>query len=269
MFTAEDKTFFETFGYLVLPGALKDDIGWIIDDFEAAWTARTDIVHDGSKRTMFPTNMISTSPRLTALLEHPVISETLDALIGDDWSFNGGDGNFYSGDTGWHHDHIVELAREQSLVRHVKVAFYLDPLKRDTGALRVIPGSHHHGDHYAAAIKNGLAGRDGRDIPSVAIESTPGDLVFFDHRLWHASYGGSNRRRMFTMNTYAGYHNEAERQAILALFRWYRDTLKVNWMAGPMWHDWYLGMSPGQRRRMHKTFELGAIVQGETMSAAS
>lgn len=34
----------------------------------------------------------------------------------------------------------------------------------------------------------------------MALESDPGDLVVFDHSLKHASFGGSQRRRMFTMN---------------------------------------------------------------------
>ena len=39
-----------------------------------------------------------------------------------------------------------------------------------------------------------------RDIPSFPIESEPGDVVFFSHQLWHASFGGRVGRRMFTLN---------------------------------------------------------------------
>ena len=38
------------------------------------------------------------------------------------------------------------------------------------------------------------------DVPSFAIESEPGDAVFFSHQLWHASFGGKVGRRMFTLN---------------------------------------------------------------------
>ena len=35
----------------------------------------------------------------------------------------------------------------------IKIPFYLDPLTRDTGALRVIPGSHRVGEPYADTIE--------------------------------------------------------------------------------------------------------------------
>jgi hypothetical protein len=44
--------FFETFGFLKLPGLLADDIGWISDEFDAIWSRRSDIHHDGSHRTI-------------------------------------------------------------------------------------------------------------------------------------------------------------------------------------------------------------------------
>ena len=33
--TEQQKRHFDTFGYLVLPGLLADDIGWITKEFEA------------------------------------------------------------------------------------------------------------------------------------------------------------------------------------------------------------------------------------------
>jgi len=37
-------------------------------------------------------------------------------------------------------------------------------------------------------------------VPAVALETVPGDVVAFTHNLMHASFGGSGRRRMFTIN---------------------------------------------------------------------
>jgi ectoine hydroxylase-related dioxygenase (phytanoyl-CoA dioxygenase family) len=46
-----------------------------------------------------------------------------------------------------------------------------------------------------------LFGVSPRDFPgSIASASQPGDLVIFNHDLYHAAFGGSTRRRMFTMN---------------------------------------------------------------------
>ena len=58
-------------------------------------------------------------------------------------------------------------------------------LTRDTGALRVIPGSHRIGDRYAGTLQEQISrslphwGVTGRDIPAIALETTPGDLVVF------------------------------------------------------------------------------------------
>ena len=69
---------------------------------------------------------------------------------------------------------------------HIKIAFYLDTLTRDTGALRLIPGSHLLGDSYADALNpvtaasrlpdfdTKEAGISGRDVPAVAIETVEG-----------------------------------------------------------------------------------------------
>ena len=87
-----------------------------------------------------------------------------------------------------------------------KVAFYLDPLTRETGSLRIIQGSQNPA-HFVRAQKidpnqsEALFGIPPRDFPtSIALESTLGDVVIFNHDTYHASFGGGMRRRMFTMN---------------------------------------------------------------------
>ena len=57
----------------------------------------------------------------------------------------------------------------------IKIAFYLDPLTRDTGALRVIPGSHRVGEGFADGIEQDIRdsgkiwGLSGREVPAVAL----------------------------------------------------------------------------------------------------
>jgi hypothetical protein len=43
-------------------------------------------------------------------------------------------------------------------------------------------------------------GITGREVPGIALESQPGDVLVFNHNLHHAAFGGGNRRRMFTLN---------------------------------------------------------------------
>ncbi len=112
----------------------------------------------------------------------------------------GSDGNYYAGDTHWHSDGFNKD------MLHIKIALYLDPLTRDTGCVRVIPGSHKLHDNYANTLQEQIRdsedvwGLHGRDIPAVAVETLPGDVVCFNHSTKHAAFGGSARRRMFTIN---------------------------------------------------------------------
>ena len=193
----QQKNFFETFGYLVLPGLLQNEIGWITDEFEAVFRDRG-IVHDGTKRSCV-VPFIDQRERLCTLLDHPALHALAANLAGDDFNYLGGDGNYYSGDTGWHSDGFHHVGA------YVKIALYLDPVGRDTGCLRVLPGTHRveENDVWAARQANKsreLWGIEGRDVPAVALESQPGDVVAFNHNLQHAAFGGSAHRRMFTLN---------------------------------------------------------------------
>ena len=54
----QQRDFFETYGYLVLPGLLSEELEWIIEEFEAVFVGRG-VVHDGSKRSTVVPFMIS------------------------------------------------------------------------------------------------------------------------------------------------------------------------------------------------------------------
>ena len=88
-------------------------------------------------------------------------------------------GTWYSADTGWHRDSVGGIAS-------VGVLAYLEPLNAAAGALRVVPGSHVH-PHRALPKR---AAQDGK-----AIETAPGDVIVFDERLIHGSWGGAQRRQ--------------------------------------------------------------------------
>jgi len=193
--TEQQCAFFETFGFLVFPQMLADDLPLIVQGFEEVFAARAQ-PHDGTRRTIAGTD---SSERLCRLLDHPKVVEVASSLVGDGFNYLGGDASYYVGDTGWHSDgwHDVGL--------FVKMAFYLDPVTRETGCLRITPGSHHVGNDWVRDLRRvnnpeQSFGVSGSEVPSVALESTPGDVVVFNHNLHHAAYGGGNRRRMFTLN---------------------------------------------------------------------
>ena len=205
--TEQQQQFFKTFGFLVLPGLMADDVGWITAEFEGVFKDRG-VVHDPAKRTVI-VPFIDQREKFCTLLDHPGITGIAAGLLGDDFNYLGGDGNYYTGDTPWHSDGFHKVGT------YLKIALYLDPVARDTGCLRVIPGSHRvdiveSWDALKARNAKELWGIEQRDVPAVALESQPGDVVAFNHNLMHASFGGSTRRRMFTLNLCSHAETPAE-----------------------------------------------------------
>ncbi|MBT3605676.1 MAG: hypothetical protein HN521_21645 [Candidatus Latescibacteria bacterium] len=216
--TEPQKVFFETFGFLSFPGLLSDCIDEIIDVFEAVWDdhggGHAGKVHDGEKRSCI-VPFIDQHERLCALLDDERIHGILSDVLGEDFNYVGSDGNYYAGDTGWHSDGWGKD------IRFVKIAFYLDRVTKDTGCLRVIPGSHHLDDVFANDLQNNIRQSDekwemaGTEVPALALETTPGDVVMFNHNLKHASFGGGARRRMFTINCSARFPEDEEHVEML------------------------------------------------------
>lgn len=205
--TDQQQAFFKTWGYLHLPGLLADRIDWILSEYQAVWRDRG-VVHDGTKRTCI-VPFIDQRREFCTLLDDPRIEGLVGSLLGEEFNYLGGDGNWYTGETAWHSDGFHQVGK------YLKVAFYLDPLTRDTGCLRVIPGTHRleaaeSWDARKARQSAELWGVDQRDVPCLALETEPGDVVAFNHNLMHASFGGSTRRRMFTMNFCDHAETEAE-----------------------------------------------------------
>lgn len=194
--TEQQKYFFDTFGYLIFLGLVKDQIETMIAEFRAVFDDKG-IAHDATKRTcMVP--FIDQREKLCSLLDNPDILAIASGLLGKQFNYMGSDGNYYTGDTSWHSDGYHTVGK------FAKIAFYLDPVTRETGALRVIPGSHRleHSEWLArkAVDSQNLWGINQNQVPSVALESQPGDVVVFNHNLMHAAFGGNSQRRMFTIN---------------------------------------------------------------------
>lgn len=204
--TAQQVRFFETFGYIALPGLMQDDMDWITAEFEDIF-AHSDRPHDGTQRSCI-VPFIDQRERLCTLLDHPAIHGLIASLLGEDFNYLGGDGNFYTGDTHWHSD------GHHTVGKYLKVAFYLDPLTRESGCLRIIPGSHiiAYQDWEARNARRSAELWDVPQtaVPHVALETQPGDIVAFNHNLMHASFGGDTHRRMFTINCCSHCETEEE-----------------------------------------------------------
>lgn len=200
----QQLAFMQTFGYLHFPGLLDDCIEEVIAAFEAVWDdhggGHDGKPHDGTARSCI-VPFIDQSAYLSSLLDNSRVNGIFSSLLGDDFQYLGSDGNYYVGDTGWHSD-----GGWPRPIIYYKMALYLDPLNSETGAIRVIPGSHRYGEGYAEQVQEMVReseekwGVDGARVPAMALETQPGDVVVFNQGTKHSAWGGGTRRRMFTLN---------------------------------------------------------------------
>ncbi len=204
--TIGQQNFFETFGFLHFPGLLREQIETITQEFRAVF-GDNGIQHDASKRTCL-VPFIDRREKLCALLDDERIIGIADGLLGENWNYTSSDGNYYTGDTGWHSDGFHAVGK------HIKIALYLDEVTRETGALRVIPGTHRLETRDWLALQSANSQElweiPQSEVPSLALESTPGDVVVFNHNLMHSAFGGGSERRMFTINLARHAQNDEE-----------------------------------------------------------
>ncbi len=196
--------FYRTFGFLRFPALFAAEIEEITAGYERIW-AGGGVTHDHKERSMIAP-FADRDEYLAGLLDDPRIDGVVASLLGPDYNYASSDGNYYVGDTAWHSDHDL-AAPYHSL----KIAFYLDPVDAGSGCLRVFPGSCHAGDAFADGLHRVVPltrhnrneevwGVHGRDLPGYAVASSPGDMLLFNHKTKHSSWGGGTARRMFTYN---------------------------------------------------------------------
>lgn len=206
----QQVNFFETFGFVKFPGLFAEDIDEIVGGFERVfatqptWETNADL-HLNQRRVIIP-GFVDKDARLSALLDDHRVLGVLDGLIGPGrWEYAESDGNLFYCDSSWHPDtYSAPLTR-----LHVKLSFYLDPLHGRSGAIRMIPGTNYHKTPYAKQLRRTLEpperipevyGVRHDEIPSWTIESDPGDLIVWNFRTIHGSFGGGERRRLFSIN---------------------------------------------------------------------
>ena len=243
MLTQAQYQFFQTFGFVVLRQVFtKSELLTIDREFEAGLNAaHADKPFDGTERHGAILTGADT-PFFAHLPEDPRVYEIAEQLYGEDCFSFCTDANRYVGDTRWHPDHHNDVQRD---CYGIKFAYYIDPVDADTGALRVIPGSHRNPLH--ADIQDRIKELDLpiRDLPCHICESEPGDLVAFDVRLWHASCGGATGRRMCTVVYYKNPHSPEEDPGM----RWRADNCVQATAPRPFVNPHWAANSKGSARR--------------------
>jgi hypothetical protein len=177
MLTTGQADHFRTFGFVVLRGFLADRAAdlhaetdaAIRDAYAASYDER---VVDGisghylpmvSRLTPVSASLVCDDPRFIdaagQLLDGPVIPACPEGVL-------------YFFEAGWHTDDGIG-------VRGVKFAAYFDELTAESGALRLVPGSHRD--------------EQGIRLPEHVADTSPGDVIAFDLHTWHASLGGRDQ----------------------------------------------------------------------------
>jgi ectoine hydroxylase-related dioxygenase (phytanoyl-CoA dioxygenase family) len=153
-------------------------------------------------------------PTLVDLIADDRIYSPIRDLLGEDFVWVGSEGMYGFSeqlrDHHWHSDGDKDV--QKLAYKLIKVMLFLDPLRRESGALRVIPGSHrlplykalvpfqdvHANEHPT------FFGQEGAEIPAYAVETDPGDMVLFNQWLSHAAYGKTGHRRTIVLKFAAG-----------------------------------------------------------------
>jgi hypothetical protein len=214
---------FEVFGFLVLRGLLRpEEIEKAGADFDVGLApAREGMERFGMRGQLNWSSLRPETPFLASLLEDERFYGAAQQILGEDAVGYFSNANSFDGDrTEWHVD-VVDPDWSG-----IKFGFYLQPLDRNSGALRLIPGSHREpllSDLRKVALRESNegtldeSGLSVEEVPAFAAESEPGDVILFDNHTWHASYGGGNHRRLCTLGYFASPKNASEDAAVRSM----------------------------------------------------
>jgi hypothetical protein len=208
--TSAQTAHFRTFGFLTLRGVFNAaEMTDITREANQVW--QEDTKSQGHPyQIVVP--FVEHRPRLAELVDDDRIYLAIEDLLGSDFVWGGSEGHKGSftdeGLLQWHTDRPENEGVEYL---RVKMMMYLEPMKKETGALRVIPCSQdgrlreklwalHEGQdsHAQTDISLTAFGVTGPDLPCHALEVEPGDVVLFDDRLYHGIYGKQEGRSFIT-----------------------------------------------------------------------
>jgi len=214
--------YFETFGFLVLRHLFS--------------TEETDALRDTSLRTLQALRgggpytgekaesglpFLERDPILAGLVDDDRIHQIPESLLGPDFFLDGTEGHLRVGDTPWHA--AAEFTED---IRHIKVSMYFDSATKDTGCLRVIPGSHRRRspDHLevlrprTSEVGFRPFGLAPTEIPGWPLETEPGDVLVFTENLVHGSFGGPPGRHQLVANFVAHPTTNDQLKQVLASY---------------------------------------------------
>lgn len=218
MLTEKQKQQFETLGFLLLKDFIpQDEMKVYIGAFDETmlkanggepWTRAP------KRQQVIPFYRHNTEV-YHHLLDHEKVNGMLEELIGPEFVFAVAEGIHAYGGTYWHHDDVPPENHT-----HLKVVFFLDPVRADTGCLSVLPGSH-FAPYRERMEKHGKGIlSSGKDVPGTyPIEADPGDAVIFNVKLYHAAFGDGVERRGIYINYYGKPKTPEEEDHLVNIYQ--------------------------------------------------
>ena len=222
MITAEQKAHFDTFGFIRLPGQFSvEEMEAVTREADALWEKDRDGRPLGEDQRHVQ-HLVERGPVMTRMVADDRIWGTVEGLLGPGFVWNGSEGSLTFTDSKhrWHTDRPKE-PHSTTYSFHL----YLDKVRADTGSIRLIPGSHRpplyddllplneQGDDSTTKVY----GLTPTDMPGVAVESDPGDVVFFSQKIYHGVYGMQPGRRYLKLRFVAWPETD---EAIASLMRY-------------------------------------------------
>ncbi|HEY9483047.1 MAG TPA: phytanoyl-CoA dioxygenase family protein [Micromonosporaceae bacterium] len=224
--SAELREQFERDGYLVIKGALTpDEVDYYANALDEVYEAEVAAGKIAPSASMHTLGAVANCPASVNLIDHPATFPFIWSVLG--WNIHIYHSHldvhpkivapkpyFYE----WHQDggrQNRELETDPRPRLSVKLAYWLsDVSETGRGNFKVVPGSH---------LINRIDGPPRRDVvwpePAGSIEvcASPGDVVFFDRRLWHArtnNYSDITRKGMFFAYSHRWSYGRDENNAL-------------------------------------------------------
>ncbi len=175
---------FDTFGYVQLPAVFDPApvIREVRDSLADAFRENTHLNSGGAATFRYVPMMCERTPVSLDLVVR--FADLAGKLVDADVLPGRAKGTEYSGSTTWHRD-------ASGAVSGIGFLCYLNELDEHSGALQVLPGSQLPG--YGSMVER-YAAKD-QLISGVHLPTSPGDVIVFDERIFHASDGGTIRQQ--------------------------------------------------------------------------
>jgi ectoine hydroxylase-related dioxygenase (phytanoyl-CoA dioxygenase family) len=189
--TRQQTAFFDAFGFVRLEAVFVGEINEIAEALKALPSS-----------TVAP-NVVDRHPRLAQLPQDDRIIGVARSVLGDDveWTQISADPDVCGRAR---HDDTSDGSGRRQIV----VSLVLRPVRADSDAIRVIPGTHHAKSSYARDLRRLLSESEEpgkafdvecNAIPATVVAADPGDALVWDSDLIHATSDGVSQRRLLSV----------------------------------------------------------------------